>query len=65
MRLMRIDICEKAHLYINIRMCVSCNTYRSAINLCEYKIMRVGQFWRFKNFMRFLNGAIVLSERFF
>ena len=27
--------------------------YRSAINLCEYKIMRIGQFWRFKNFMRF------------
>ena len=21
--------------------------YRSAINLCEYKIMRIGQFWRF------------------
>ena len=32
----------------------------SAINLCKYKIMRIGQFWRFKKLC-----AIVLSEKFF
>ena len=28
--------------------------YRSAINFCGYKIMRIGQFWRLLTFMRFL-----------
>ena len=28
--------------------------YRSAINLCGYKIKQIGQFWRLLNFMRFL-----------
>ena len=36
-----------------IRTCNSVK-YRSAINLYEYKIMRIGQFWRLLNFMRFL-----------
>ena len=28
--------------------------YRSDINLCEYKMMQIGQFWRLLNFMWFL-----------
>ena len=38
--------------------------YCSAIHLCEYKIMRIGQFWRLLNCMRFFNYAILLPERF-
>ena len=30
-----------------------CKSYCSAINLCEYKIMQIGQFLRLLNFMRF------------
>ena len=26
-------------------------SYRSTINLCEYKIMQISQFWRLLNFM--------------
>ena len=39
--------------------------HRSAINLCEYKIMQIGQFLRFFKLYAILNYAIVLSERFF
>ena len=38
--------------------------YRSARNLYEYKIMRIGQFWRLKFYATF-NYAILLPERFY
>ena len=43
-----MGFCTRARSIFNILL------YCSAINLCEYKIMWIGQFWRLLNFVQFL-----------
>ena len=45
-------------------LCTILPKYHSAVNLCEYKIMRIGQFWRLLKLYAIFNYAILLPERF-